>query len=184
VKYWLVGLLLASTATVAMAQNGLKIGYVDIQRVIAESEAGKRAKERFQAQIKKAESDVQRERQDLERLRADLDKKGPLLKDEERRNMEADFQKRSVNLQRTMGDYQQDLRQKENEMMAEILKELEGVVSDLGKSEKFTVILERTQILYSDPGADVTTKVIEAYNNRAPSASPAKPKVAAPAKGK
>ena len=181
-KYWLVGLLLASTATVAMAQNGLKIGYVDIQRVIAESEAGKRAKERFQAQIKKAEADVQRERQDLERLRADLDKKGPLLKEEERRNMEADFQKRSVNLQRTMGDYQQDLRQKENEMMADILKDLEGVVSDLGKSEKYTLILERSQILYSDPGSDITTKVIEAYNNRAP--SPPKPKVAAPAKGK
>lgn len=181
-KYWLVGLLLASTTSVALSQEGVKIGYVDIQRVIAESDAGKRAKERFQAQIKKAEADVQRERQDLERIRADLDKKGPLLKDEERRNMEADFQKRSVNLQRTMGDYQQDLRQKENEMMAEILKELEGVVSDLGKSEKFTVILERSQILYSDPGSDITARVIEAYNNRAP--SPAKPKVAAPAKGK
>ena len=181
-KYWLVGLLLASTTAVALAQDGMKVGYVDIQRVIAESEAGKRAKERFQAQIKKAEADVQRERQDLERIRADLDKKGPLLKDEERRNMEADFQKRSVNLQRTMGDYQQDLRQKENDMMGEILKELEGVVSDLGKSEKFTVILERSQILYSDAGADITTKVIEAYNNRAP--SPPKPKVAAPAKGK
>ena len=93
-KYWLVGLLLAVTTSVAAAQDRVKIGYVDIQRVIADSEAGKRAKERFQAQIKKAEADVQRERQDLERMRADLDKKGPLLKDEERRNLEADFQKR------------------------------------------------------------------------------------------
>jgi len=65
-----------------------------------------------------------------------------------------------------MGDYQQDLRQKENEMMSDILKELEGVVSDLGKSEKFTVILERSQILYSDQGTDITNKVIEAYNSR------------------
>jgi outer membrane protein len=163
--------MLALTASAALAQDRLKIGYVDIQRVIAESQAGKRAKERFQAQIKKAESDVQRERSELERMRADLDKKGALLKDEERRNLEADFQKRSVNLQRTMGDYQQDLRNKENEMMADILKELEGVVSDLGKSEKFTVILERSQILYSDPGSDITTRVIEAYNSRAPTAA-------------
>lgn len=165
-KYWLVVILLALSASVGAAQERIRIGFVDIQRVIGESQAGKRAKDRFQAQIKKAEADVIKERQDLERLRADLDKKGPLLKDEERRNMEADFQKRSVNLQRTMGDYQQDLRQKENEMMAEILKELEGVVNDLGKSEKFTVILERSQILYSDQGTDITTKVIEAYNSR------------------
>ena len=165
-KYWLVVILLALSASVGTAQERIRIGFVDIQRVIGESQAGKRAKDRFQAQIKKAEADVIKERQDLERLRADLDKKGPLLKDEERRNMEADFQKRSVNLQRTMGDYQQDLRQKENEMMAEILKELEGVVNDLGKSEKFTVILERSQILYSDQGTDITTRVIEAYNSR------------------
>ena len=178
-KYWLVVILLALSASIGAAQERVRIGFVDIQRVIAESAAGKRAKDRFQAQIKKAEGDVQRERQDLERMRADLDKKGQLLKDEERRNLEADFQKRSVNLQRTMGDYQQDLRQKENEMMSDILKELEGVVSDLGKAEKFTVILERSQILYSDQGMDITSKVIEAYNSRGPS----KPTAAAP-KGK
>lgn len=175
-KYWLVVILLALSASIGAAQDRVRIGFVDIQRVIAESQAGKNAKERFQAQIKKAETDVQRERQDLERMRADLDKKGPLLKNEERRNMEADFQKRSVSLQRTMGDYQQDLRQKENEMMAEILKELEGVVNELGKAEKFTVILERSQILYSDQSTDITTKVIEAYNSRGSS----KPTVAAP----
>ncbi len=163
-KYWLVGIVLAFSASMATAQERVRIGFVDIQRVIAESQAGKRAKDRFQVQIKKAEADVIKERQDLERMRADLDKKGALLKDEERRNLEADFQKRSVNLQRTMGDYQQDLRQKENEMMADILKELEGVVNELGKAEKFTVILERSQILYSDQGTDITSKVIEAYN--------------------
>lgn len=168
-KYWLVSIALAFSASMAMAQERVRIGFVDVQRVIGESQAGKRAKDRFQAQIKKAEADVIKERSDLERLRADLDKKGPLLKDEERRNMEADFQKRSVNLQRTMGDYQQDLRQKENEMMSDILKELEGVVSDLGKSEKYTVILERSQILYSDQGTDITNKVIEAYNSRSKS---------------
>jgi Skp family chaperone for outer membrane proteins len=65
-----------------------------------------------------------------------------------------------------MGDYQQDLQRKNNEMMAEILKELEQVVNEVGKAEKFTFILEKTQILYSDQGTDITTKVIEAYNSR------------------
>jgi Skp family chaperone for outer membrane proteins len=65
-----------------------------------------------------------------------------------------------------MGDYQQDLQRKNNEMMAEILKELEVVVNELGKAEKFTLILEKTQILYSDQATDITTKVIEAYNSR------------------
>ncbi|HEY2922413.1 MAG TPA: OmpH family outer membrane protein [Candidatus Binatia bacterium] len=165
-KYWLVVGMLVLSGTVALAQERIKIGFIDIQRIVAESQAGKKAKDRFQAQVKKAEADVQKERTDLERIKNDLDKKGPLLKEEERRNLEADFQRRSVNLQRTMGDYQQDLQRKNNEMMAEILKELEQVVSELGKAEKFTLILEKTQILYSDQATDITTKVIEAYNSR------------------
>jgi len=166
VKYWLVVVLLALSASFTQAQERLKIGFIDVQRVIAESNAGKRAKDRFQAQIKKVEADLLKERQDLERLKGDIDKKGPLLKEEERRNLEADFQKRSVNLQRSMGDYQEELRQKEGAMMSELLKELEGVVADFGKAEKFTIILERSQILYSDQGTDVTQKVIESYNTR------------------
>ena len=159
-------MLLAVSASIGAAQDRIKIGFVDIQRVISESESGKLAREQFQAEIKKAEGDMLKERKDLERLRADLDKKGPLLKSEERRNLEADFQKRSVKLQRTMGDLQQDLRQKENAMMSDILKELHGVVSDLGKAGEFTVIFERSQVLYFDQGTDITQKVIAAFNNR------------------
>jgi outer membrane protein len=166
VKYWLVAGMLVLSCTVALAQERIKIGFIDVQRIISESQAGKKAKDRFQAQVKKAEGDVQKERQDLERLKNDLDKKGPLLKDEERRNLEADLQKRSVILQRTLGDYQQDLQRRNNEMMAEILKELEQVVTEVGKADKFTLILERSQILYSDQAIDITNKVIDAYNTR------------------
>jgi outer membrane protein len=166
VKYWLAIAMLVLSGSVVSAQEKIKIGFIDIQRVISESQPGKRAKERFQAQVKKAEGDVVKERQDLEKLRADIEKKGPLLKDDERRNLEADYQRRSVNLQRAMTDYQQELQQKNNEMMSDILKELEQIVTEVGKADKFTLILERSQILYSDQGIDITNKVIESYNSR------------------
>jgi outer membrane protein len=167
VKYWLVIGMLVLGYSLSFAQDRIKIGYVDIQRVIAESQAGKRARDRFQAQIKKAEADVMKERQELERLKSDLDKKGPLLREDERRNIESDLQKRSVILQRSMADHQQELQAKNNEMMSEILKELEKIVNEVGKADKFTMILERSQILYSDQGIDITSKVIETYNSRA-----------------
>lgn len=166
-KYWLALFLLGFSWTSGVAQDRIKIGYLDVQRALAESNAGKRAGDRFQAQIKKAEADTQKDRQDLERMRGDIDKKAPLMKEEERRNLETDFQKRSVQLQRTMGDLQQDLENKRREMMQGLLKELEGVVNDYGKAEKFTLILDRQQILFADQAVDVTNKVIEAYNSRA-----------------
>jgi outer membrane protein len=167
VKYWLVVGMLVFGYSLGDAQERIKIGYIDIQKVISESQAGKRARDRFQSQVKKAEADILKERQDIERLKSDLDKKGPLLKDEERRNIEIDLQKRSVNLQRSMSDHQQELQVKNNEMMSDILKELEKIVNEVGRAEKFTLILERSQILYSDQGIDITSKVIETYNGRA-----------------
>jgi outer membrane protein len=68
-----------------------------------------------------------------------------------------------------MGDQQQELRQKEGEMTADILKELEKIVTEVGKADKFTIILERSQILYSDQATDITNKVIEVFNSRSKS---------------
>ena len=165
-RYFLVALCLFLSAETAWSQERVKIGFIDVQRAISESQAGKRAKEKFQAQIKKAEGDLLKEKSELERLKADLDKKGPLLKDEEKRNLEADLQRRYVNYQRGMQDQQQDLRQKESEMTGDVLKELEKIVNEVGKADKFTLILERSQILYSDQGIDITNRVIEAFNAR------------------
>ena len=165
-KYWLVLFLTLLCVPAVGAQERVKIGFIDIQRAISDSNAGKRAKERFQAQVKKAEAELLKEKTELERLKADLDKKGPLMKEEERRNLEADLQRRFVNYQRTMTDQQQELRQKEGALTGDILKELEKIVNEIGKSDKFTLILERNQILYSDQGIDVTNKVIEVFNNR------------------
>ncbi|HET9295446.1 MAG TPA: OmpH family outer membrane protein [Candidatus Binatia bacterium] len=165
-KYWLVLFLTLLCVPAVEAQDRVKIGFIDIQRAISDSNAGKRAKERFQAQVKKAEAELLKEKTELERLKADLDKKGPLMKEEERRNLEADLQRRYVNYQRTMTDQQQELRQKEGALTGDILKELEKIVNEIGKSDKFTLILERNQILYSDQGIDVTNKVIEVFNSR------------------
>ena len=165
-KYWLVLFLTLLCVPAVEAQDRVKIGFIDRQRAISDSNAGKRAKERFQAQVKKAEAELLKEKTELERLKADLDKKGPLMKEEERRNLEVDLQRRYVNYQRTMTDQQQELRQKEGALTGDILKELEKIVNEIGKSDKFTLILERNQILYSDQGIDVTNKVIEVFNSR------------------
>ena len=165
-RKWFAIFVLLPFAAPAWAQERVKIGFIDIQKAISESEAGKRAKERFQTQVKKIEAELMKEKQEVERLKSDLDKKSPLLKDEDRKNLEKDFQRRYLGYQRSVKDSQEELRQREGEMTTEILKELEKIVTEVGKGEKFTLILERSQVLYSDQGVDITPKVVETYNSR------------------
>ena len=160
-----VALLLMVSA--AWGQDGkIKIGYIDLQRAISESEAGKKAKERFQSEVKRAEGDLIKEKQEIERLKGELDKKGALLRDEEKNNLEREFQRRYVGYQRSVRDSQEELRQREGELTSQIVKDLQSVVVEVGKSEKFTLIMERSQMLYSDQGIDITAKVLEIYNGR------------------
>lgn len=156
-------------AAPAWAQQ-MKIGFIDVQKAIGDSQAGKKARERFQAQVKKVEADLMREKQEAERLKGEVDKKGPLLKEDDRRKLEADFQRKYLSYQRNMRDFQEELRQKEGEMTAEILRDLEKVIIEIGRSEKFTLIFERSQLLYSDQAIDITGKVVETYN-RSPASS-------------
>jgi outer membrane protein len=159
----------------------IKIGLIDIQKAIGDSQQGKKAKEKFQAQVKKIEADLMRQKQELEKMKADIDKKGPLLKDDDRRRLEGDMQKKYIVYQRDMQENQEELQQKEREMTSDILKELMGVIVEVGKNEKFTMILERSQLLYSDQAIDITTKVVDLYNGRSGGGTAAaKP----PAKGK
>jgi outer membrane protein len=147
-------------------QEKVRIGFVDLQKAIRDSHAGKRARAQFQTVIKKIEAGLLKEKQDLERLKSDIEKKGLLLKGEERRSMEKEFQRRARDYQREMNDTREELRQREVDMTNAILKELEKVVTKIGEQEKFTLILERSQVLYTDQGVDITDKVIESFDRR------------------
>jgi len=160
--------LLLLIAMPAWAQEKLKIGVVDIQRVISESQSGKAAKDKFQTQVKKIEADLLREKQTVEKMKSDFEKKSALMNEEDRRNQEKEIQKRERGYVLGMRDYEQELRQREGEMTSEIFKGIVKIVSEMGKGEKFSVIFERSQVPYSDDAIDVTKKVIELYNSRAP----------------
>lgn len=165
-KKWLAVLLWLACATPLWAQERVKIGFIDMQRAMNESETGRRAREKLQVEFKKAEADLLKEEEELKRLRSDIDKKGTLLREEERKNLEKEFQRRYVGFQRSVRDQQEEFRQKESEMASQVLQQVRNIIAEVGKSDKFTLILEKSQVLYSDQATDITAKVIDLYNSR------------------
>lgn len=152
----------------AWAQEKLKVGVVDIRRVINESQAGKAAYEKFRGQIKKVEGELLREKQEVERLKGDFEKKSALMSEEDRRNLEKEIQKRERGYILSGRDSEQELAQREREMTEAVLTDIRKIVNEVGKAEKFSLILERSQVPYSDEAIDVTKKVIDLYNSRSP----------------
>lgn len=167
-KVWIAVALVLLVGSTAWASQDIKIGYVDLQRALNECEGGRKAKEEFKKQVDKYQGDLKKQKEDLESMKEQLEKKGPVMKEDERRNLQGQFEKKAREFERNYKDSQEELQRKDNELTGEILKGLHRVIQEFGKREGYTLLLESssTAVLFVTPDADLTDDVVKEYNQR------------------
>jgi outer membrane protein len=144
--------------------QGTKIGFIDIQRVIRDSKAGKAAKASFESEIQRKQQIIESKRAQLERLRNDFVKNGPVMNETTRLQKAEQIEQLDKELNRTRADFRDDLQKRDVELMQKIFKDLETVLQSIGKSGGYTIILLQDALAYGDPSADITQQVIQAYD--------------------
>jgi len=165
IRIFLVVLLSAALIGPAWGQE-LKVGFVNLQKAMSQSKRGKAARATFQADLKDERVALEKERAAIAKQRKDLEKQAVLMKPSERAKAQRRLQLRTRDLERNTRDVREELALRERESTDEILKDLQKIIGELGKTGKFTMILERSQLLYTDKGTDVTDEVIKHYNER------------------
>ncbi len=151
----LVGASLCSAAE-------LKFGYVDIQRAVAESKAGKAATDKFTVEAGQIRDDILKEKERIEQSAEMLQKQSAMLTDDVRRSKELDLARRQRDYERMVEDQKNELQLKEAQLTGEILEELIPIIRDYGKKHSFSIIFERSErmLLHVDPTLDLTDKII------------------------
>jgi outer membrane protein len=149
----------------ALAQD-IKIGYVDLQRALNESEAGKKAREEFKVEVDKLQVVLKKQKDQIDNLKDQMEKKALVVKEQERTNLEEEYRKKLRDFERSYKDSQADLQRKDSELTGVILKDLQEVIRDYGEQRGYTVILENSgsAVLYGARNADLTEAIIEQYN--------------------
>jgi outer membrane protein len=160
-------LLLALPATV-VAQTPPKIGVVDLQRALNESDAGKRAKTDFKARVDKLEGQLKGQKEELDRLKEDLERKAVVMREDERRKLTTDFEKKRLDLKSKFEEAQGELQRKDQELTGEIIEGLTQVIKQIAEGESYTLILELSSsgVLYHANSIDITEQVLATYNAR------------------
>jgi outer membrane protein len=139
---------------------------VDLQRALNESESGKAAKERFKVQVDRLQVDLKKKKDALDSMKDQLEKKAAVMKEDEARNLEKDYQKKLREFERAYKDSQGELQQKDNELTLELIKELQAVIEDFGRENGYSIILEQSSssVLYGASALDLTEQIITRYN--------------------
>src|SRR5258706_10022010 len=156
--------LVLAVAPVRAAE--FKVAVVDMQRALNECEAGKHAKDQVKSKFEKAQDQLKRQRDELDKSRDDFDKKALVLKEDQRRDMEKEFEAKSLDFKRRYEDFQRDLKRTDSELTSGIVEQLYGIVAELGRDKAYTAVIEASSgvILYSDKSIDITDEVIKLHN--------------------
>lgn len=144
----------------------LKVAYVDIQRAVNESNAGKEAKKAITKDVEKIQHIVVDKQKELQTLKESLDKQALMLTPDARGNKEKEYQNKLREFQRWGEDTQNEINQKRMEIERNISAALIKVIQKIGADEGYTVILEKNEsiVLYATKSIDITDRVIKAYD--------------------
>jgi outer membrane protein len=160
-----IAALAALVVMAAPAYAQVKLAYVDVQKALNECDAGKRAKGEFQGRVQALESKLQRDQNEVQALKDELEKKGMLMKPDQRQNLEDQYMAKLKNFDREYKDSKDELQQKDNEVTAKIVHDLAQVIRQVGERDGYTMVFEKGSILWGSSGIDITDQVIRAYNS-------------------
>ena len=144
----------------------LKIAYVDVQKAVNDSNAGKDAKKVITKEVEKFQRLIADKQKELQTMKESLEKQALMLTPDARANKEKEYQNRLREFQRWGEDSQNEINQKRVEMERGISIVLLKVIQKIGADEGYTMILDKNEniVLFASKAIDITDRVIKTYD--------------------
>ncbi len=144
-----------------------KIGYIDLQKAIQDTSAGKKARKELETEFNAKKDELQKKEANIKKMQEDLEKKKSVLTDEVRQAKAADLQSEMMKFQQFYQQSQLNMQKKEQELTKPVLTKMQGVIEKLAKDGGYTVILEKSEqsVLWARKDIDLTEQVVKAYES-------------------
>ncbi len=161
---WILSLLILTVA--AHAAEPATIAYVDVDKVLSESDMGRKAKEALEQKFAEPQKTLAAEEQGIIQLQQSLGRDQALMSQEELDKRKTEIQQRVLELQKKAAEFQQELNEEQNAMGGEILKLAQDLVAEIARERKLSAVYERTRsgLLYIDDNLNITAEVIKRLN--------------------
>jgi len=138
---------------------------VDLQRALNEVDEGANAKKALKKEFDEKQKTLDAKQNELKALKDELDSRGTMMKPEVKQEKLNDLQKRLLETQQLYFQLQQELSKREGEATAEIFKKMGVILQTLGEEQGFSMIVEKSAVVYAKPSLDVTNELIRRYND-------------------
>jgi len=160
-------LLMGTSASFpAIAQADGRIGFVNTERILRDASPAQRAQKKIEAEFAKRDQELAKLAEQLKKMQDDLEKNGVTMPESQRRTRERDFNDANREFQRKQREFREDLNQRRNEELAQVVEQANRVIRQIAEAEKYDIIFQ--DAVYASPRIDITDKVIKSLEGKPP----------------
>ncbi len=169
----LLGLLMGSFflsqahAATAVAP-GVKLGTVDMQKILMSVAAGKKARESLEVIFNKRKKELQESEAEVKKLHEQFQKKSLAMNEQARAEKQAEIQQRIMMLNQMGQKSQEELAAEETKLKAPIIKHIKELVAELAKEKSYTMVFEGSEnnVIYSMDQDNLTEEAIKRFDKK------------------
>src|SRR5919199_881780 len=168
-RFLALAALVASGAAAAQDKSGSaaltgKFGFVNTERILRDAAPAQRAQKKIEAEFQKRDQELARLADQLKRMQDDLEKNTVTMSDTQRRTKEREFGDLNRDFQRKQREFREDLNQRRNEELAQVVEQANRVIRQIAEQEKYDIIFQ--DAVFASPRIDITDKVIKALEGK------------------
>ncbi|HWV91777.1 MAG TPA: OmpH family outer membrane protein, partial [Burkholderiales bacterium] len=142
-------------------------GFVNTERILRDAVPAQRAQKKIEAEFQKRDQELARIADQLKRMQEDLEKNAMTLGETQRRAKEREFGDLNREFQRKQREFREDLNQRRNQELAQVVEQANRVIRQIAEQEKFDIIFQEMPA-YVSPRIDITDRVIKALEGKSP----------------
>jgi len=162
----LIALLMVVTPATAQAQQAGKIGFVNVEEILATSDSGKSANEEFKKFYERNKLNIQTREQELRKLKDELEKQRTILTEQALKEKDSAYQKKFRDYQDMVKDANDDLNTRRQDLYNKYIPDILKIIKEIGEKEQYTMIVDTATVpvAYHNKQNNLTKRVIEQFN--------------------
>lgn len=159
------GCLALATMTAAAQDAAPRIGFVNIERLLRDAAPAKASTQKLEREFSAREKELQDIAARLKSMGERIDRDATVLSDSDRMRLQREYADLEKDFQRRQREFREDLNQRRNEELAQVVEEANRAIKDIAEKEGYDLILQ--EAITVSPRIDITDKVLRALGGEA-----------------
>lgn len=151
-------LMLLLVANVSYAE--LKIGFVNVAKVLEKAPQAEKAKKRLEKEFSPRDKHLVSQGKEIKKLEEKLSRDATVMSESERRRLEKDIIAKKRDAKRSQQEFKEDFNMRRNEELTKLQRRIMEAIKALAKDEKFDLLLT-DGVIFASQQVDVTNQVQE-----------------------